>query len=266
MHLFEIIFSSRMKTAAISKTSISAAMAPKKQPVTQDLLARGHSPDSANRLFTEKIQHRPLLLRASSPQPSTARDERRRARTKKEKERKKALKPKPLSARQKRKLGLYDVPREGQKYALFVPLHRLWLGYAREILGNEVYTGGQAAAAKLSSAEVHGAEVEVVRSGCVSRVGIKGIVIKDTKFAFEIITPKNTLKIVPKEGTVFRIEVPAKDEERAAPQPQPVDHPELGGLEQVRTTMTFEIHGNQFRYRSADRSGKKFKLHFLKDI
>lgn len=238
-------------------------MPPKKQTVTQDLLARGHSPDSANRLFTEKIQHRPLLLRASSPPPSTARDERRKARTKKEKERKKALKPRPLSARQKRKLGLYDVPREGQKYALFVPLHRLWLGYMREILGNEIYTGGQGAAAKLSSADFHGAEVEVVRSGCVSRVGIKGIVIKDTKFTFEIVTPKNILKTVPKEGTVFRIEVPAKDDEGDSLLPD--DQREVG-KEHSLTNMVVEIHGNQFMYRSADRASKKFKPHFLKNI
>ena len=237
-------------------------MSSKQQSVTQHLLARGHSPDSANRLFTEKIQYRPLLLRASSPPASNARDERRKARVKKEKERKKTLKPKPLSARQRRRLCLYDIPKQGQKYALFVPLHRLWLGYIREILGNEVYTGSQGAAAKLSSADFHGAEVEVVRSGCVSRVGIKGIVIKDTRFVFEIVTEKNDLKVVPKEGTVFRVEVSSKDEE--------IDL-ERGGHEEPKqehatTNMGFEIHGDQFMYRSADRANKKFKAHFLKNI
>lgn len=243
-------------------------MASKQQSATQQLLLRGHSPDSANRIFADKIQHRPLLLRASSPPASNARDERRKARIKKEKERKKTLKPKPLSACQKRKLGLYDVPKEGRKYALFEPLHSLWLGYMREILGNELYTGGQGAAAKLSSADFHGAEVEVVRSGCVSRVGIKGIVIKDTRFAFEVITRGNALKIVPKEGTVFRIEVvPAKGGDAA---PEPGDQGEEAGPGQQQpgstTTMVFEIHGDQFMYRSADRANKKFKAHFLKKI
>ena len=46
----------------------------------------------------------------------------------------------------------------------------------------------------LVSADYHGAEVEVVRSRCVSRVGLKGIVVKDTKFTFDIITRKNEIK------------------------------------------------------------------------
>jgi len=181
-------------------------------------------------------------------------------------QRKKALKPKPLSARQRRKLGLYEVPKEGQKYAIYEPLHRLWVGYIREILGNEIYTGGQGAAAKLASADFHGAEVEVVRSGCVSRVGIKGIVIKDSRFAFEIITPKNNIKTVPKEGTIFRIEVPAKDDEKNAPG-QDEQQKQDGKVGDSGTgKFVFELHGEQFRYRPADRATKKFKTHFLKHL
>lgn len=238
-------------------------MAAKQVPVTQALLARAHSPDSANRLFTDKIQHRTLHLRPSSPPPSNDRDARRRARKKQAEERKKALKPKPLSARQRRKLGLYEVPKEGQKYAIYEPLHSLWVGYIREILGNEIYTGGQGAAAKLASADFHGAEVEVVRSGCVSRVGMKGIVIKDSRFVLEIITPKNRIKTVPKEGTIFRIEVPAKDsEEKGATG----DEEQQKQGQQGSGKFVFELHGEQFRYRPADRATKKFKTHFLKKL
>jgi ribonuclease P protein subunit POP4 len=46
----------------------------------------------------------------------------------------------------------------------------------------------------LTSADYHGALVEVVRSRCVSRVGVRGIVVRDTKSTFEIVTPKNQLK------------------------------------------------------------------------
>ncbi|KAK3358302.1 putative rRNA and tRNA processing protein [Lasiosphaeria ovina] len=204
----------------------------KDQSVAAALLARAHTPDEANRIFTEKIQHRPLFLTPSSPPPSDARAARQREREKKKQQRKKALKPKPLSAAQRRKLGLYDVPREGQKYALFEPLHNLWLGYIREILGGEIYTGGEGAAAKLTSADYHGAG---------------GIVVKDSKFAFDIVTKKNTLKLVPKEGTVFRFEVPAHETDR----PQ---------------NMVFEIHGDQFQFRSADRANKKFRVHFSKKL
>ncbi|ROW01096.1 hypothetical protein VSDG_02885 [Cytospora chrysosperma] len=231
--------------------------------VTQALLARAHSPTSAERIYTDKIQHRPLFLRPTSPPPqATARQARRRERERKAKERKKALKPKPLSASQRRKLGLYDVPRRGQRYATYAPLHALWLGYAREILGGEVYTGGQGAAAKLSAADMHGAEVEVVRSGCVGRVGIRGIVIKDARFVFEVITPKNNIKIVPKEGTLFRVEIPPAEE----PSGDTDGNGDGGEKAPPRKSLVFEIHGDQFAVRAADRANKKFKTHFLNKI
>lgn len=236
-------------------------MTSKEASVTQALLARAHSPSSADRIYADKIQHRTIFLRPTSPPPQvTARQARREARARKVKERKKALKPKPLSAKQRRKLGLYDVPREGQKYATFLPLHNLWLGYIREILGSEVYTGGQGAAAKLSAADFHGAQVEVVRSGCVGRVGIKGIVIKDTRFVLGIITPKNKIKTVPKEGTMFQVEVP------------PVDQPKASENDGGNTrpapakNLVFEILGDQLCFRSADRASRRFKQHFFKNI
>lgn len=235
-------------------------MTSKSHPVTQALLARAHSPTTAERIYSDKIQHRPLFLRPTSPPPqATARQARRKERERKAKERKKALKPKPLSAKQRRKLGLYDVPRDGQKYATFVPLHNLWLGYIIEILGTEVYTGGQGAASKLSSADMHGAEVEVVRSGCVGRVGIKGIVIKDARFVFEVITPKNKVKLVPKEGTLFRVEVP--------PPKADSDIAATGGEPSTpNKSLVFEIHGDQFAVRSADRANRRFKPHFLEKV
>jgi ribonuclease P protein subunit POP4 len=217
------------------------------QSLTHDLLRRAHSPDSVNRIYSDKIQYRPLFLKPSSPPPSTARDARRKARTEKKK-RAKALKPKPLSARERRKLGLYNLPPDGQKYSIFAPLNKLWVGYIREILGSELYNGGQGAAAKLSAADFHGAEVEVSRSRCPSRVGVRGIVIKDSRFTFEVITPKNQIKILPKEGTMFRVHVPAPD---ASPDRKP---------------FCFEIHGDQFQHRSSDRANKKFKNHFLKKL
>ncbi len=245
----------------------------KAQPITQALLARAHSPESAIRLFNEKIHHRPIHLRPSSPPPSNAREARRKAQEKRKQQRKKSLKPKPLSANQRRRLGLYDVPSEGQKYTIFEPLHRLWVGYIQELLGREVYSGGEGTAAKLASADFHGASVEVVRSNCVSRVGIKGIVIKDSKFALEIITSKDKLKLVPKEGTVFRVEIPPPEtrEETGGPDNKGLenkadDSPLVGSEQGPKPRLVFEVHGDQFIYRSADRASRKFKNHFLKAI
>jgi ribonuclease P protein subunit POP4 len=217
------------------------------QSLTQELLRRAHSPDSANRIYSDKIQYRPLFLKPSSPPPSTARDARRKARDDKKK-RAKALKPKPLSARERRKLRLYDMPKDSQKYSIFAPLNKLWVGYIREVLGSEIYSGGQGAAAKLAAADFHGAEVEVARSRCPSRVGVRGIVVKDSRFTFEVITQKDQVKTLPKEGTMFRVHVPALD----------------ATLDQK--PFCFEIHGDQFQLRSSDRANKKFKNHFLKKL
>lgn len=105
------------------------------------------------------------------------------------------------------------------------------------------------AAAKLCSADFHGAELEVVRSRCVSRVGVRGIVVKDSKFAFEIITKSDTRKLIPKEHTIFKFVVPTPGKEGEA-----------------QRDLVFELHGDQFIYRAADRANRKFKSHFLPDL
>lgn len=232
----------------------SREMASNEASVTQALLARAHSPTSADRIYSEKIQHRAVFLRPTSPPPQvTAKQARRTQRDRRLKDRSKALKPKPLSAKQRRSLGLHRVPRDGQNYATFQPLHNLWLGYIHEILGSEIYTGGQGAAAKLSAADLHGAEVEVVRSACVGRVGIKGIVIKDTRFILDIITPSKAIKTVPKEGTTFRIEVPP-----------PVNF--TVGEQHLPKNLVIELLGDQLTVRPAERANRKFKQHFLRKV
>ena len=96
-------------------------------------------------------------------------------------------------------LGIYDIPKSAQNYEIYVPLHKMWLGYMWEILAiNEQRTGAyitaQSAGSKLASADYHGAKIMVVRSRCTSLVGLAGIVVRDTKFTFQIITQKNELK------------------------------------------------------------------------
>ncbi|KOS23000.1 Ribonuclease P protein subunit p29 [Escovopsis weberi] len=223
----------------------------------QGLLSKAHSPDSVNRIYGDKIQHRTLRLRPTSPPPATlnARAARRKARQ--DFKAKGKQRPKPLSSRERRELGLHEIPREGQKHELYEPLNKLWLDYARELLGDDIYSGDPSAAAKLASAELHGAEVEVVRSRCTGRVGIKGIVVRDLKFVMDIITRKRGLKTVPKEGTVFRVELPAPAEEGGSRENDASD---------VGRHFAFEILGDQLMLRSADRANRKFKQHFLKDI
>ena len=41
---------------------------------------------------------------------------------------------KKLSARQKREMKIYDIPKDQQVYELYLPLHELWLSYMRDLL------------------------------------------------------------------------------------------------------------------------------------
>jgi ribonuclease P protein subunit POP4 len=167
--------------------------------IAHTLLARAHSPDTASQQFTERIKQKPLFLRPTSPSAADNRSRRRHQRLRKKEYFLKHQRPQPLSARKKRSSGLYDLPKEECKYAIFKGLHALWVGYMQEILdlkvsGRSGLVTPASHGAKLVSADYHGAEVEVVRSQCASRVGVKGIVVRDTKFTFVIVTEKDKVK------------------------------------------------------------------------
>lgn len=55
---------------------------------------------------------------------------------------------------------------------------------------------------------------------------------------------------VPKEFTVFRVVVPASEEDRA----------------KGRTDMVFELQGSQMMFRAAERAGRKFKAKPMLDL
>lgn len=235
-----------------------------KAHIAAHLLSLAHLPDRAQEIFKDKVKLRPLHLKPGEGQTPDARDYRRKVRLQAEERRKKKRKPQPLSAREKRETGLHQIPKEQRKYNIFEPLNKLWVGYMHEVLGpGRPVTS--VAAAKLASADYHGALVEVSRSRCPSRVGVKGIVVKDTKYTFEIINKASEIKVLPKEHTVFRFEVPEQI-------PATSEKKEEGTMEvdsepkKAPKNLVFELHGDQFQHRAVDRANKKFKQHFLPDI
>lgn len=259
-----------------------------KDTLASTLLSRAHSPTSTARILSEKIQTRPLHLKPTTSTPS-ARSARHHARLAKARQARRRSKPAPLSAREKRALGIYDLPATERKHALYAPLHRMWIAYVQEVLGFSNSSGSGAvvsgaAAAKLASADFHGADVEVVRSRCVSRVGVRGIVVKDTKFTFEVVTRADELKVLPKEHTVFRFEIPPlpesepeQERERelhestmaAAAEGDGAADAAAGAAAQDTAkvkNLVFELHGDQFQHRAVDRANKKFKPHHLPDL
>lgn len=145
----------------------------------------------------------------------------------------------------------------------------MWIEYMHDVLdlnrdNPQTYINPLTHGSLLASADFHGAELEVVRSRCVSRVGVKGIVVRDSKFTFVVVTEKDEAKsmlrhlcayfffqltyllAIPKEHTIFRFQVPLLTSSR----------------EDVKTNqpdLIFELHGSQFENRPADRANKKFK-------
>ncbi|SLM40283.1 ribonuclease p complex subunit [Lasallia pustulata] len=237
---------------------------PSTSHIARTLLSRAHPPTTANTIFTTKVLQKPLHLRPTSPDSTSqdARTQRRLLRLRKTAHANRKQKPRPLSAKEKRALGVYDIPASARKYDLYVSLHKLWVGYMWEILGLKEgearggYVTVQGQGSKLASADFHGAEVQVVRSRCVGRVGCEGIVVKDTKFTFEVITKNNELKTIPKEYTVFRFEIPqprgeSRDSEDAGKKP---------------INLVFELHGSQFMNRATDRATRKFKQRNLSNL
>ena len=254
--------------------------------IAHDILSEAHPAPLAASIFVDKVLHKPLHLRPTSPDPTSqdARAKRRIQRLRKKKKVQRGQKVKPLSAKEKRDSGIYDIPDSAKKYEIYVPLHRMWVGYMWEILGmkkdEKAFVTGNSAGSKLASADYHGAEVTVVRSRCVGMVGLAGIVVKDTKFTFQIITEKNELKsktqqsatnclrlsvltvlAVPKRYTIFRFTIP-----QACSTPSPNE--ELGAEEVMKdeSSLVFELHGSQFETRAPERATKKCKWKRMNEL
>ncbi|KAG5368635.1 hypothetical protein CJU90_0850 [Yarrowia sp. C11] len=156
--------------------------------------------------------------------------------------------------------------RQLPKYSSYVKLNKLWNGYISDLLmvkeggdKNELNSAKKMMyAQKLTSADFNGARITVIEARNPSIVGLSGIVAWEAKSNFVLVceggkcfekmdkldgmelenagkdTQMGGLRIVDKSGTRFMVHVEAGD-------------------------MEFEIIGSRFLFRTADRSGKKFK-------
>ncbi|KAL8901099.1 MAG: hypothetical protein Q9207_005371 [Kuettlingeria erythrocarpa] len=231
--------------------------------IALEILNKAHPAETASAIFTEKVLHKPLHLRPTSPDPNSqdARAHRRLQRLRKVQKARRRQRPKPLSAKEKRITGIYEIPKESRKYEIYVPLYRMWLEYIWEILGmakgKTNWITPQGAGAMIASADFHGAKLMVVRSKCVSLVALKGIVVRDTKFTFQIITEGNELKTIPKNHTIFRFQIPQPDavaDIADAEARRDIPQEDMGA-----NALILEIHGSSFEHRAIDRATKKFK-------
>ncbi|EFE29682.1 uncharacterized protein ARB_03023 [Trichophyton benhamiae CBS 112371] len=210
--------------------------------MAHQLLERAHPPETAEQLFADKVKHRPLFLRPTSPTPSDNRSRRRMQRIRKKEYFLRKQKPKPLSAREKRDLEVHKLPKEEMKYEIFKGLNQLWTEYMWQVLdlvprstsdstgktptpamekSNRISAASHGS--KLASADFHGADIQVL-----------------TWFYRDL--------AIPKEHTIFRFEIPP---------PSDPNTEARTGFE--AKNFVFEIHGNQFENRAPERANKKFK-------
>ncbi|KAI9474161.1 MAG: Rof/RNase P-like protein [Benjaminiella poitrasii] len=135
-----------------------------------------------------------------------------------------------LTAKEKRRFKVYDIPRDAHQYRLFLPLSDLWQGYMAKLVQQGLANFEQ----KLIKADFHGATMTVIQSTNPSYVGVSGIVVQETMTMLKIITKENKLKQIPKNTSNFSIYVKATDK-------------------------TYTLYGPQFVARPAERASKKFK-------
>lgn len=126
---------------------------------------------------------------------------------------------KPLTAREKRALGLYRLPKKGLQYSSFLSLHSLWSGYMRELLDIETlqsagWTPNLAEETRqlqlqmrVCRADLTGALLTVATASCSTHKGVQGIVLMETKNTLQIISRDNKLRLIPKQGCSFQFEM-----------------------------------------------------------
>lgn len=124
-----------------------------------------------------------------------------------------------LTAKERRSLGLYRLPKKGLKYSSFLPLHSLWTGYMDELLDLDSLEKGSWSPnlseetrqlqlqMRICRADFHGAAVKVVGATCSTHMGLEGIVVMETKNTIQIISKDNVLRILPKLGSSFSFKV-----------------------------------------------------------
>lgn len=145
------------------------------------------------------------------------------------------------------------------------------------------------AGALMASADYHGMEVEVVRCVDVGRIGMKGIVVRETRSTFTIVMderedkkrrakwmgklkdidkvhgtknskPKDKVRMILKKGSVFRVVINLPSvKEGSAPGETVKSSTEEEGELQTERRLVLGLHGDQLEIRPVERAVKKFK-------
>ena len=128
-----------------------------------------------------------------------------------------------------------NLKKEKMNYDDLLILNNMWQDYINELMNNT--NNQENILNKMLKADLHGAILTVINSTNKNNIGISGIVIFESRRTFNILTQKNELKTILKQGCIFETLLKFNN-------------------------MKILIYGENFIYKSAERTKIKFKPKF----
>ncbi|TRM65007.1 Rof/RNase P-like protein [Schizophyllum amplum] len=231
-------------------------------------------PGNQDSIYSERIYGRNLMLENPARSSRLTKERKEREAKKRALREKKTAIGNAMSRKESRGMGLWELTDEQAKFDLFLPLHHLWMGYMSELMElsqpntgkppENCMPGSAGMHVKLVKADLHGSILTVKQSKNPALVGLSGITILETENTFRVVTRKNKVKLIPKENTIFSLALPlfstlpsTHTTDTALTIPAETEGPPKTVLDSPY--IEFELYGNQFRFRSADRATRKFK-------
>ena len=118
-------------------------------------------------------------------------------------------------------------------YETLLPMNKIWNEYINNLLNGTL--NEEIIAGKFLKADLHGAMIEVINSNNKNNIGIKGILIFESRRTFNILTKENKVKTILKPGCLFEI---------------------------TFNNIEIQILGDNFLYKSAERTKAKYKIRY----
>ncbi|KAL1549479.1 ribonuclease P [Salvia divinorum] len=110
---------------------------------------------------------------------------------------------KHMSLKQHISIGTFDLLKTFLNFDIFKPMHEKWKSYMQKLLK---IAGKEQVAQCFLNVDLHGAIILVVQCKIAAYVGLHGIMVRETKETFGIVTQDSKFKVVPKKFSVFMLE------------------------------------------------------------
>jgi ribonuclease P protein subunit POP4 len=128
-----------------------------------------------------------------------------------------------------------NLKKEKMNYENLLTLNKMWQDYITELMNNT--NNQENILEKMLKADLHGAILTVINSTNKNNIGISGIVLFESRRTFNILTKKNEIKTILKQGCIFETLLEFNN-------------------------MKILIYGDNFIFKSAERTKIKFKPKF----